>query len=200
MKSTVADTADIHETVVIRGGGELIIEDFVVVEPNVTIDVGSSAAGRVTIGSRAKLKQGAVIRTYNGRIGIGARASIGEYTVLAGHGGIVVGATTIVSGHCYLGASGHIFSSQAPIRFQGESAKGIQIEEGAWIGAHVVVQDGVRIEKGVVIGSGSVVTRSMPASAICFGVPCRVIEFRSEARVGDPRHDEGRMHAGIDQL
>jgi acetyltransferase-like isoleucine patch superfamily enzyme len=174
----ISPTAEIHESVELSGGGRLVIEDFAVVERNVTIDLGASPAGRVDIGARVKLKQGAVVRAYNGSVTIRSRASIGEYTVLAGHGGITIGAATIISGHCYVGASGHIFSGNVPIRFQGERAQGIEVEGGVWMGAHVVVQDGVCIERGAVIGSGAVVTRSMPGSAICFGVPCRAIAHR----------------------
>jgi acetyltransferase-like isoleucine patch superfamily enzyme len=178
MTESIATTAHVHETVVVRGCGEIEIGEFAVVEPHVTLDTGGSRAARITLGDRAKLKQGAVIRTYGGDISIGDRVSIGEYTVLAGHGGIAIGATTIVSAHCYLGASGHIFSGKVPIRFQGESARGIRLEQDVWVGAQVVIQDGVRIESGAVIGSGAVVTRSMPSSSICYGVPCRAVETR----------------------
>jgi acetyltransferase-like isoleucine patch superfamily enzyme len=178
MTTLIASTARVHDSVVFRGRGEIEIGEFAVLEPNVTFDTGDSSASRITVGERAKLKQGAVVRTYGGEIEIGDRASIGEYTVLAGHGGIAIGATTIISGHCYLGASGHIFSSRAPIRFQGESALGIDLAEDVWVGAQVVVQDGVRIGRGTVIGSGAVVTRSMPMSSICFGVPCHPVEAR----------------------
>ena len=188
MKGFVHPTARVHDSVTFEGDGEIAISEFAVVEPHVMLDSSASPTGCIAIGRRAKLKQGAIIRTYGGSIAIEDRVSIGEYTVLAGHGGITVGATTIVSGHCYLGASGHIFSSEVPIRFQGESAAGIHIEENVWIGAHVVVQDGVCIAQGAVIGSGAVVTRSMPASSICFGAPCRPVRSRPAGSPARQRH------------
>lgn len=51
------------------------------------------------------------------------------------------------------------------------------IEDCAWIGANVIVLKGVRIGKNSVIGSGSIVTRDMPADAVCAGNPCRVIRI-----------------------
>lgn len=185
MNVLITASARVHESAVLKGEGEIVIGEFAVIEANAVLDTGTSRTSRIVVGDRAKVKQGAVLRTYSGAISIGNRVSIGEYTVLAGHGGIVIGETTIVSGHCYIGASGHIFSGRVPIRFQGESAQGIDLAEDVWIGAQVAIQDGVRIGRGTVVGSGAVVTRAMPARAVCFGVPCRPVESRpSEPNAG----------------
>ena len=164
------------------GSGRLTIEEFAVLEPHVMIDIGSSDSGLVTIAARAKLKQGSVLRAYSGQIEIGPRVSLGEYSVLAGHGGLAIGQATIIAGHCYVAASGHLTTIETPIRFQGETAEGIVIGDAVWIGANVVIQDGVNIGDGAVIGAGSIVTRSMPANTICFGVPCRPVRQREAAR------------------
>jgi maltose O-acetyltransferase len=52
-----------------------------------------------------------------------------------------------------------------------------------WIGARVIVLPGVTIGKGAIIGAGAVVTKDVPAYAICVGNPARVIRFR------DASHD-----------
>lgn len=174
----IASAAQVDASVRIVGAGTLRIGPFVVIEPHVTLDLGGSGVGVVEIGTRAKLKQGVVLRNYNGTIHIGPRVSVGEYSVLHGHGGLVIGATTIIAGHCYFAPSEHIMASDAPLRFQGETARGIVLEDDVWIGAHVTVQDHVRIGSGTVIGSGSVVTRSMPPQSVCFGSPCRFIRKR----------------------
>lgn len=176
--TTIAPSARIDRTVKVFGSGRLTIERFAVIEPYVTLDLGASEAGWIHIGMRAKLKQGAILRAYNGFIDIGTRVSVGEYSVLSGHGGLTIGAASIIAGHCYFAPSEHIMISDADIRFQGETAAGIVLDRGVWIGAHVTVQDDVEIGRGAVIGSGSVVTRSMPASTICFGVPCRPVRSR----------------------
>ncbi len=51
----------------------------------------------------------------------------------------------------------------------------IIIEDDVWIGGQVVVNPGVTIKKGTVIGSGSVVTKDMPEDSLCFGNPCKFI-------------------------
>ena len=54
-------------------------------------------------------------------------------------------------------------------------AKPINIGNGCWIGANVVVLPGVTIGEGTVIGAGSVVTKNIPANVVAVGNPCRVI-------------------------
>ena len=54
-------------------------------------------------------------------------------------------------------------------------SKNVIIEEDAWIGASVTILPGVTIGKCSVVGSGSVVTKSIPEYSIAVGVPAKVI-------------------------
>ncbi len=49
------------------------------------------------------------------------------------------------------------------------------IEDNVWVGAGVIILPGVRIGENSVIGAGSVVTKDIPANAVAYGTPCRVI-------------------------
>ncbi len=51
----------------------------------------------------------------------------------------------------------------------------IRIEDGAWLGARVIVMPGVNIGKGAVVGAGSVVTRDVPANTLVAGSPARIV-------------------------
>lgn len=168
----------IASNVDIVGNGQLILDDYVVIEPNVMIDLGTSPEGRITIRSRAKIKSGTVLRCYSGRIDIGHRVTLGEYGVWLGHGGISVGAQCIVASHCAVTAAQHLHASDVPIRHQGETAHGVRIGSGVWMGAGVRILDGVSVGNDTIIGAGSVVTRTMPANSICHGVPCRAVKSR----------------------
>ncbi|PWM71734.1 MAG: acetyltransferase [Bacillota bacterium] len=64
--------------------------------------------------------------------------------------------------------------------FDYEYAKPITIEDGAWLASCVTVNGGVTIGKNSVIGSGSVVTRDIPAGVFAAGAPCRVIRKLTE--------------------
>ena len=60
-------------------------------------------------------------------------------------------------------------------------AKPVHIGHDCWFGANVIVCPGVTIGENCVIGSGSVVTRDVPANSFAAGNPCRVIRTLSEA-------------------
>ncbi len=175
VEAVISPSAQIAETVLVRGRGVLKIADFVVIEDHVLIDLGQSG-GQVELGPRCKLKYGVVLRCYNGKISIDARTSVGEYTVIAAHGGVTIGRDVGIAGHCTLAASNHIIaSSSVPIRYRGETAVGITISDGVWIAAGVRVLDGVTVGEGSAIGAGAVITHSIPEYQLALGVPCRVV-------------------------
>ena len=52
------------------------------------------------------------------------------------------------------------------------------IGNDVWVGARVLIIDGVTIGNGAIIAAGSIVTKDVPAYAIVAGVPARVIRYR----------------------
>lgn len=52
------------------------------------------------------------------------------------------------------------------------------IDHDVWLGANVVVKQGVHIGTGAVVGAGSVVTKDIPPYAIAVGSPAKVIRYR----------------------
>ncbi len=52
------------------------------------------------------------------------------------------------------------------------------LEHDVWLGANVVVKQGVRIGTGAVVGAGSVVTKDIPPYAIADASPAREIRYR----------------------
>jgi acetyltransferase-like isoleucine patch superfamily enzyme len=55
------------------------------------------------------------------------------------------------------------------------------IEDDVWIGARAIILRGVTIGRGVIVGAGSIVTKSVPPYAIVAGNPAQVIRYRWNA-------------------
>lgn len=52
------------------------------------------------------------------------------------------------------------------------------IGNDVWLGANVVVLQGVKIGDGAIIGANAVVTKDIPDYAIAVGVPAQIIDYR----------------------
>jgi acetyltransferase-like isoleucine patch superfamily enzyme len=125
-----------------------------------------------------------------------SKISIGNYVVIRpgtflfadpapGGGSIVIEEKVLIGAgvHCY--TNNHKFSdvSQA-IYDQGypppTERDSVTLKTGCWIGAGVIILPGVTIGENAVVGSGSVVTKSIPAYAVAVGNPARVIRSLKE--------------------
>jgi putative colanic acid biosynthesis acetyltransferase WcaF len=85
---------------------------------------------------------------------------------------ISIGEGAVVSQGAYLcGASHNYWEWRFPL-----VSRPITIGPFAWVAARAIVQMGIVIGEGCVVGAGSVVTRDMPAWSVCAGNPCRVIK------------------------
>ena len=60
----------------------------------------------------------------------------------------------------------------------GNTAGPIIVEDGAWIGTHVLILSGVTIGKGAIIGAGCVVSKDVPRYAIVVGNPMKIVKYR----------------------
>lgn len=97
---------------------------------------------------------------YNCTILDGAKVTFGDHVFIAPNCGFLT--------------AGHPLDVEQ--RNQGlEYAYPITIGNNVWIGAGVQVLPGVNIGDNTVIGTGSIVTKDIPANVIAAGNPCRVI-------------------------
>ena len=67
-----------------------------------------------------------------------------------------------------VGGSDKLPENDQPVTFVGDN----------WIGANATILKGVTINKGAIIGAGSVVTKDVPAYSIVVGNPARVVKMR----------------------
>ncbi len=149
----------------------------------------------IEIGENTIVMHGAVLHVYNFRgiphsgIKIGKDSLIGEYSVIRGQGGVVIGDRVYTSPFTQLLAVNHIVDDpDRPFVEQGITAQGITVEDDVWLGAGAVITDGVRIGKGAVVAAGAVVTRDVPAHTVVAGVPAKVI--REIQKDSQPSHNQ----------
>lgn len=58
-----------------------------------------------------------------------------------------------------------------------EYGKPVTIGNDCWIGGHSVINPGVTLGDNVVVGSGSVVTKSFPSNVVIAGNPAKIIRY-----------------------
>jgi acetyltransferase-like isoleucine patch superfamily enzyme len=65
----------------------------------------------------------------------------------------------------------------------------VRIKDNAWLPWNVTVLPGVIVNKDVTVGSGSVITKSLPASVFAAGVPAKIIQKKDGRRLSaDSKH------------
>jgi len=108
---------------------------------------------------------------------------------------ILDGARVSIGNNVLIGPNVSIFTATHPIHPEPRSAgweftKPITIEDHVWIGGNTVINPGVHIGQHTVIGSGSVVTKDIPANVVAAGTPCKII--RSITEEDKKYYDKGK--------
>ena len=159
-------------------GKSCVLEDFVFI--NGLSQQGIILENNVTIARGATLVGSGVIRNKGIGIKIGSNSAIGTNNFLAGQGGIFIGENVIIGPDVKIFSENHIFNKEhIPIRAQGESRKGVKINDNCWIGAGAIILDGVELAYGTVVAAGAVVTKSFKQKNIVIGgVPAVILKSR----------------------
>ncbi len=110
----------------------------------------------------------------------GANIFIGDHFYANYNCVVLDGAKVKIGNHVLFGPNVSLFTAGHPIHYQLreqelEFALPITIADHVWIGGGSIVNPGVNIGKYSVIGSGSVVTKSLPEGVVAAGNPCRII-------------------------
>jgi len=143
--------------------------------------LSTRGGGSIRIGRNCEIHPFSMILTYGGDIEIGDNCSINPFVVVYGHGGLKIGNSVRIAAHTVIVPANHNPpSARASLESSGVTGKGIVIDDNVWLGAGCRVLDGVRISRNVIVGAGSVVTRSIPANVTAAGVPARVITVRRD--------------------
>jgi lipopolysaccharide O-acetyltransferase len=117
-------------------------------------------------------------------ITIGENVQINDYVHITGVKKVAIGNNVLIAGKVYISDSSHGNYSGSeydshPLTIPKERplfCREVIIEDNVWIGESVSVLAGVTIGKGSIIGSNSVVTKSVPKYAIAAGNPAHLIK------------------------
>jgi len=164
------------QNVVLRHPHKIHIADNVVVDDNCLLDAKGESNRGIRIGSGVFIGRNTILSCKNGDIELGDGANIGFNCELFSASSVRVGAGTLLAAYTYVIGGDHDVSDPSKsILEQGRKSEGVQIGEGAWIGAGAKVLDGVSIGDKAIIGAGAVVTRDVPAQAVAVGIPAKVV-------------------------
>ena len=167
------------QNVVLRHPHKIHIADNVVVDDNCLLDAKGESNRGIRIGSGVFIGRNTILSCKNGDIELGDGANIGFNCELFSASSVRVGAGTLLAAYTYVIGGDHDVSDPSKsILEQGRKSEGVQIGEGAWIGAGAKVLDGVSIGDKAIIGAGAVVTRDVPAQAVAVGIPAKVVSNR----------------------
>jgi len=129
-----------------------------------------------------------------GCIRIGAGTVINTEVRFGGaRGGIAIGQNVLVGPRVSFETVSHGLMFR-PGRGRGVNTQPIVVEDEVWIGAGVIILQGVTIGRGAVIAAGAVVKEDVPTGTMAGGVPARVLRAitNCEAEPHQEQHQKSR--------
>jgi acetyltransferase-like isoleucine patch superfamily enzyme len=164
--------------VLIDKGARLVIGQDVEMRRSIEIRVHNNAV--MTIGNKVRIDRGVrLLATNKAEIVLEKGVRVGLYSVFNGGDSIYVGDKSLISGFVYLQTSMHGFKERnLKVQQQGYTHAPIQLGSDCWLGTHVVVLPGVKLSKGVVVGSNAVVNRSFEEYKVIGGIPAQELKER----------------------
>jgi acetyltransferase-like isoleucine patch superfamily enzyme len=164
----------------LRSPGRIYLGNHVVIDNYAVFSVRGVDNERIEIGDCVQIGRNTQLKTRAGSIFIGNHANIGSDCRIDSTAQVHIGQHALIAGGCYIGGVNHCYDRlDIPIAQQPLAPKGgVHINDDVWLGAHVIVMDGVKIGKGAVIGAGAVVTKDIPEYAIAMGIPAQVKGYR----------------------
>jgi carbonic anhydrase/acetyltransferase-like protein (isoleucine patch superfamily) len=131
------------------------------IDPTAFVHAAAVLIGEVSVGARASIWPGVVLRGDQGGVSIGAETNLQDGTIAHATGGLsstIVGARVTV-GHRVL-------------------LHGCIVEDDCLIGMGAILMDNCHIGTGSVIGAGAMVTKGkiIPPLSLVLGSPARVVK------------------------
>lgn len=167
--------------ITIRHPHKISIGANTIIDDGCVLDAKGGDEGYIEIGSNVTMARNTVLGCKGGHITIGANANIGISSVIHSEKSVEIGKDVLISSFCYIiGGGKHEFErTDVPIIAQGIIPPvGVKLEDNVWLGANVMVNDGVTIQSGSVVGTSSLVNKSLDKNSVSYGVPVKTARIR----------------------
>jgi acetyltransferase-like isoleucine patch superfamily enzyme len=166
---------------VLRHPHKIRIGDHVVIDDGCCLDAKGQDNRGITIGNGVFIGRGTILSCKNGDIVIEDEANLGFNTEVFSASRVHIGKKVLVAAYTYLVGGDHLYDrADLPVLDQGRTARGIDVGDHVWLGAHVVVTDGSTIGRDAIIGAGAVVVGAIPEYGIAVGIPAKTVRDRRE--------------------
>jgi acetyltransferase-like isoleucine patch superfamily enzyme len=168
--------------IVLRHPGKIVIGDNVVIDDNCCLDAKGTTNTGIQLGNGVFLGRNTILSCKNGDIVLDDDANVGFNVEVFSAARVRVGKRVLIAAYTYLVGGDHLYDrTDIPVLQQGRTARGIEVDDNVWLGAHVVVTDGSRVGRDAIVGAGSVVIGEVPEFHIAAGSPARIIRDRRTA-------------------
>ncbi|WP_223911001.1 hypothetical protein [Geobacter sp. AOG1] len=115
---------------------------------------------------------------------IGDNVEVNDYVHIGATNSVKIGNNVLIASKVFISDHSHGFYGlndrhDSPLTIPKDrelSFSSVTIEDNVWIGEFVSVLPGVTIGSGSIIGTMSVVTKSIPANSIAVGSPAKVVK------------------------
>jgi acetyltransferase-like isoleucine patch superfamily enzyme len=170
------------QNVVLRHPHKIHIGHNVVIDDNCLLDAKGESNRGIRIGDGVFVGRNTILSCKNGDIELANGANLGFNCEVFSASQVRIGADVLMAAYAYVIGGDHDYSDAgASILEQRRRSAGVQVGDGAWIGAGAKVLDGVTIGAHAIIGAGAVVREAVAERAVAVGVPARVVSVRSSS-------------------
>jgi acetyltransferase-like isoleucine patch superfamily enzyme len=143
------------------------------------IDLRNRENGRIIFRDGVTIERDCrFVSARDGTIDVAEGSIVTAFAIINGGADILIGKQCIIGPRASINANDHLFARDKPVREQGFTHAPVIIEDGCWLAANVVINKGVRLARGTVVGAHSVVTKDTDEFGIYAGVPARKIAER----------------------
>ncbi len=143
------------------------------------IDLRNRENGCIVFGNNVTIERDCrFVAAREGTIELAEGAVVTAFAIINAGADVRIGRQSIIGPRASINSSEHLFTRGVPIRELGFRHAPIIIEEDCWLASNVVINKGVRLARGTVVGAQSVVTKDTEEFGIYVGIPARKIAER----------------------